>query len=207
VNKERHTRLRSLAHNINRQRKVQARKIDILCNDMVQAHRGLLESLTSISFTSSIHESLIACRDADDVLKAISGIFCKRFGECGIAMLLTDGSGVTTHNAEAPVTLSSEASELPSFFTAENVRSICSGNHVCLLPELLELPVQMPPKLTKELSAAAIPLSFGHHGLGVLLLFASQQKPISEKLIRAATITAPAIAKALAASRQTVSHS
>ena len=206
MNKERHARLRSLVHDINRQRKIQARKIDILCNDMVRAHRGLLEGLRNLSFTAGVHESLIACYDADEVFKAVSEAFSRRFGTCAAALLLVDGSDITTHCLPGNL-LDTEVSELPSFFTAENVRSICSGNRVHLLPELLQLPVQVPPQSVANSWAVAVPLSFERRDVGVLLFFGSDATKASERLIQSATITAPAIAKALAASRQVIAHS
>jgi uncharacterized protein YigA (DUF484 family) len=202
----RYARLRGLVHNTNRQRKLQARKIDILCNDMVQAHRGILERLDGLSFTNRIHESLIGCTDATEVLKSVSELFNSRFGNCGVAILLLDANGITLHNSQA-ASFGFEVSEFPSFFTAENVRAICGGNRVCLLPELLELPMQIPPRTVEHVRTAAIPLSASHHDLGVLLLYNSAEEPLTTKTVHAACTIAPAVAKALSAGKPIASHS
>jgi len=201
VDKARHARLKKLVHNINRQRKVQARKIDILCNDMVQGHRSLLENLRHLAFASHVHESLIACCDADKVLKAVAETFGSNFCSRNTTLLLLEAGQVAVHTISGGP-LAKEASELPTFFNAENIRGICRQNRSCLLPELLEIPVQIPPKLASQIAAAAIPLNFEHHPVGVLLFAGTNLHPIDEKLLRAASAAAPAIAKALAASGQ-----
>jgi hypothetical protein len=207
VDIQKYTRLRALIHNINRQRKLQTRKIDILCTDMVQAHRGILERLEDLSFTSRIHESLIGCVDTAAVLKSVSAMIASRFGNCcGVAFLLLDGDGpLICHSEDASA--AQEVTHFPAYFTVENVRAVCAGNRSQLLQELLELPLQLPPKTIDQIWAAAVPLSVGHSQLGILLLYGSAESQMPAKLIRAACTIAPAIAKATAACKNVPAHS
>ncbi|HSV27156.1 MAG TPA: hypothetical protein VLH60_04615, partial [Sedimentisphaerales bacterium] len=144
--------------------------------------------------------------DTDEILKVISEAFSHQFGTCATALLLTDGDAISTHCLPGGL-LDTEVSRLPSFFTVENIQGICSGNRVCLLPELLQLPVQIPPTSVANSWAVAVPLNYARRAIGVLLFFGSATTKTSERLIQSAAITAPAIAKALAASRQVTAHS
>jgi hypothetical protein len=207
VDIQKYTRLRALIHNVNKQRKLQTRKIDILCNDMVAAHRGILERLEGLCFTSRVHESLIGCTDTAAVFKSVSAMIANRFGNCGgIAFLLLDGDGPLICHAE-DASVAQEIAHFPAYFTAENVRSVCAGNRSRLLPELLELPLQLPPKTIDQIWAAAIPLNVEHSELGVLLLYGSAESQMPARLVRAACAIAPAVAKAVVAYRNVAAHS
>jgi hypothetical protein len=166
---------------------------------MVQAHRAILERLDSLNFTSRVHESLIGCIDTAAVLRNLSAMIANRFGNCcGVAFLLLDENGsLICHAEDALVT--EEIAHFPAYFTAENVRAVCAGNRSRLLPELLELPLQLPPKTIDQIWAAAIPLSVEHSKLGILLLYGSTENQMPVKLVRAVCTIAPAVAKAAAA--------
>ena len=50
---QRHQRLRLLLKKLNKDRKKQAKKTDILCNDLIGAQRGFIRKLRSISFSAA----------------------------------------------------------------------------------------------------------------------------------------------------------
>ena len=50
---ERHKRLRLLVKQLNRRRKQQARKIDILCHDLIAAHRQFMRKLNDVGFAAT----------------------------------------------------------------------------------------------------------------------------------------------------------
>jgi hypothetical protein len=198
VDNNRYIRLRELVRGVNRQRKIQARKIDILCTDMVSAHRSILDRLEGLTFTNSLYESLVGCSGAAEVLEAISALFADRFGHCGIAIATLDEGGITLHDTHAG--LGEEVSQLPSFFTAENIRALCAANRILTLAELLELPVEIPPKTAERATAAAVPLRLAANATGLLLLYNDVEKQLPPRLIHSAAAIAPAIARTLATS-------
>ena len=60
---ERHRRLRLLVKKLNRERKRQAKKIDILCNDLIAAQRDFIRRLNTISFTANFYKSIVGASD------------------------------------------------------------------------------------------------------------------------------------------------
>jgi hypothetical protein len=199
VDTNRYTRLRGLVHGVNRQRKIQARKIDILCNDMVGAHRAMLERLDNLAFAGRLHESLIGHSSAPDILTALSTVLASRFGECGVAVLLLELDGITLHDTHAG--LSDEVAGLPSYFTVENIRAICASTRTYSITELLTLPVEIPPMTAEHTTASAIPLKLAHNSMGIVLLYNEAERPLAPRLVSTTATAAPAIARALAAVR------
>ena len=61
--KQRKKRLRLLIGKLNKERKKQAKKIDILCNDLIAAQRDFIKRLSTISFTADFCESIIGVSD------------------------------------------------------------------------------------------------------------------------------------------------
>jgi hypothetical protein len=199
VDTNRYTRLRELVHSVNRQRKIQARKIDILCTDMVTAHRAIIDRLESLTFITRVHESLIGCSSTQEVLAGVSALFAERFGECGIALVTLDADGVTV--CDTHVGLSDEVKELPSYFTAENIRAICAANRACTLPEMLELPAEIPPKTVEKATAVAVPMRNGREAIGLVLLYNDVERQLPPRLIHTAAAVAPAVGRVLAAAK------
>ncbi len=66
--KQRHRRVRLLIKNLNKKRKKQAEKIDILCNDFIAAQRDFIKSLKTISFIANFYESIIGITDLNSLL-------------------------------------------------------------------------------------------------------------------------------------------
>jgi hypothetical protein len=199
VDSNRYMRVRELVRGINRQRKLQARKIDILCTDMVSAHRSMIERLDALTYTNSVYESLAGCSGPAQVLDALSSSFSRRYSDCGTAIIMLDANGVSVFDTNPD--LKADISLLPSCFTGENVRAICSGNRVCAIPELLEMLVEIPPLTAEQSLAAAIPLRLGGDAIGTLLLYNTVEGQLHPGLIHTAIAVSPVIARALAASR------
>jgi len=68
VNEQRHNRLRLLVKKLNKERKKQAQKIDILCNDLIGAQRNFIKRLGTISFIANFCESIVGATDMNNLL-------------------------------------------------------------------------------------------------------------------------------------------
>ncbi len=65
---QRHKRLRVLISKLNKERKKQAKKIDMLCNDLIAAQRDFIKRLSTISFAADFYKSIIGINDLDRLL-------------------------------------------------------------------------------------------------------------------------------------------
>ncbi|MDO8302023.1 MAG: hypothetical protein Q7T18_02165, partial [Sedimentisphaerales bacterium] len=55
----RRKRIRRIVSELNKRRRVQSRKIDILCNDIIGSQRNFLNQLKAMSAQIGLYESLI----------------------------------------------------------------------------------------------------------------------------------------------------
>ena len=82
--KLRHKRLRSLITKLNRQRKKQARQIDILCNDFISAQRNFIKNLKTTSFMANFYESIIGATDLNDLLCTAVGLIKEEHDDANV---------------------------------------------------------------------------------------------------------------------------
>jgi hypothetical protein len=65
---ERQKRLRLLVKKLNRERKRQASRVDILCNDLIGAQREFMRRLNQIGFAARFYKGLLGAADLRTVV-------------------------------------------------------------------------------------------------------------------------------------------
>ena len=66
--KEREKKLRLLVRKTNKEQKKQAKKINILCNDLIAAQREFIKRLDTISFTAHFYQSILGITELNSVI-------------------------------------------------------------------------------------------------------------------------------------------
>jgi len=202
----RQTRLRLLLKKLNVQRKTQARKIDILCNDLISAHREFINRLDTISFAARFYESILAAGELSSLLPRAGKLIEEQIPDANIAFFLRqpDGFELHLHQSEQPISLDTQS--LENSFTTELVENICKSNKVCKLEDLYAMGLQGNLTALNKVSVATIPLSRHGCSLGFILIYRSRQRELKQaELINIAAVTA-GLCKAITAC-QTVSGS
>ncbi|MFQ6036088.1 MAG: hypothetical protein ACE5NM_09630, partial [Sedimentisphaerales bacterium] len=77
--KQRHKRLRLLISKLNKERRKQAKKIDMLCNDLIAAQRDFIRRLSTISFAADFYKSIIGITDLSRLLSIASKLIKDEF--------------------------------------------------------------------------------------------------------------------------------
>jgi hypothetical protein len=171
--------------------KKQAGKIDVLCRDMVSAHREFSTKLAALSFAASYYESLLGCTDLDDLLDtAVQGIR-EVVKETDAAIFLLSENGFDVHIADTGVADPVEKRQFQHWFTRELVRSVSQMNRICSLDQLLRMGLQGSPAVLKTISLATIPLGRFGQAVGFVLVYRPAHLPLqSEELSRLAAVSA-----------------
>ncbi|MHC5137095.1 MAG: hypothetical protein ACYSN7_00945, partial [Planctomycetota bacterium] len=131
--------------------KKQASKIDVLCRDMVSAHREFSTKLAALSFAASYYESLLGCTDLDDLLDtAVQGIR-ETVKETDAAIFLLSENGFDVHIADTGVADPVEKRQFQHWFTRELVNSVSQMNRICSLEQLLRMGLQGSPAVLKTI--------------------------------------------------------
>ena len=170
--------------------KKQAGKIDVLCRDMVSAHREFSTKLAALNFAASYYESLLGCTGLENLLDtAVQGIR-EAVKETDAAIFLLSENGFDVHIADTGVADPVEKRQFRHWFTRELVNSVSQMNRICSLEQLLRMGLQGSPAVLKTISLAAIPLGRFGQAVGFVLVYRPAHLPLqSEELSRLAAVS------------------
>ncbi len=172
----RHNRLRLLLKNLNKQRKKQAKQIDILCNDFVMAQKDFIGKLNVIHFTADFYESILGTTNLGDLLHTTVARIKDELGETNITFFLRQDDNFELHIFEAPDSGQSDSHNLENHFSPELMDSICRANKACTLDDMLAMGLQTNPSQPAELSAVTLPLGLLSSSQGFILLYRSSHQ-------------------------------
>ena len=203
----RNKRVRRLVSRINKERKRQAIKVDILCNDLVAAQRDFLKTLDTINFTATFYESIVGTADLKNLLSVSAGLIKEEIGDLNIGFFLRQENNFEAHlfkvNGD---TNGAGGQELEGYFTEELMDNVCKSHKVCGLDDLLQMGLIGNPVVLKKISAVTAPLGQMGASAGFILFWRkSNEKLTADELGNICTVTR-GLSRAIAACL-VISHS
>lgn len=97
-----HTRqekMRLLISKLNKERKKQAKKIDILCNDFIAAQRDFIKGLKTISFIANFYESIIGITDLNSLLYTAVKLIKAEYADANVTFFLRQTSASSVESS------------------------------------------------------------------------------------------------------------
>jgi len=188
--KQRHRRVRLLVKKLNKKRKKQAKKIDILCNDFVAAQRDFIKSLKTISFIANFYESIIGITDLNSLLYSVVQLIKEENTDANVTFFLrqSDNFELFMFESEQPITL--EKQQLENSFTPELMDNICKSNKVCTLDDMYAMGLQGNLIGLNKISSVTIPLGQPGSSFGFVLIYrSSENKLTSEEINNISAVT------------------
>ena len=202
--KQRYRKLRLLVRKLNKERKKQAQKVDILCNDFILAQRDFIKRLNTICFTVNFYESILGSTDLSSLLYTAGRLIKDEFPDSNVAFFLLgfpfhkesqngvplqqDNFELYVFESDKPITL--EKRHLENCFTAELVDTICKSNRLCTLDDILAMGVQDNLIELSKMSVVTIPLRRFGSSLGFILIYSSSQNKLtSDELNNISAVT------------------
>lgn len=217
---EKRKHLRLLISRLNKERKKQAKQIDILCNDFIAAQKDFIKSLNTIGFAADFYEGIAGLTDLDELL-CTAGTFIKnQVPDANVAFFLlvpSEAEGLQSGNhpgrcqasfelhifeSDQPINL--EDRRIENWFTAELVDNIAKSNRLCTIDDMLAMGLQGFPAVIEKVSAAAVPLSAGSGSLGFILIYRCSQNPITPDELKCIAQVSPGLSRCIAACRDLV---
>jgi len=190
-NELREKRLRKLVHGINRVRKKQAKKIDIICNNLISAHRSFIKNLDILRFAANFYESIIDRKNIDELFDAAGELIRNEIKDVKIAFFLRQKNGFEIYPGNNAKKESVGKNTLEDFFTDELVADICMNNRLCSLEQMLTMGLQLVPTMLNNLSAFAVPLIHFGTSIGFILIYrVSDEKIDQEQLDKISSVSA-----------------
>lgn len=131
MDEQRHRRVRLLVRKLNKERKKQAQKIDILCNDLIAAQRSFIKRLGTISFIANFCESILGTTDLNNLLYTAVRIVKAETADASVVFFLKSSDGPSC-------SLKAGASSIPAsadfeLFAFDSTQPITFGQgHSCI---------------------------------------------------------------------------
>jgi hypothetical protein len=200
--KQRHKRLRLLLKALNKKRKKQAKQIDILCNDLISAHRDFIEKLDLISFTAGFYELIMGINDIRTLLCNAGKLIGQKVEDTNIAFFLRQYGNFELHVFESDKPITLEKQELEACFGPELVSGICAMNKVCTLDEMFAMGLQGNPTKLNTISAATIPLGQAGTSFGFILVYRPSQRQFKAQELAIISAVSPGLSRAIWVSQQ-----
>jgi len=205
--KRRHRRLRLLVGELNRERKKQAKKIDILCNDLIGAQRDFIKKLNTVSFTASFYGAIVGAADLNTLVLAATKLIKGEVAYSNVAFFLRQEDGFELHVNESSQPIALEKQHLENYFTTELVDNICKSNKICSLDDMFAMGLEGKLTVLNRISAATIPLGQGGSSLGFILIYRSSANKLAPDELKNIAGVSPGLSRAIqscrAFSRQT----
>ena len=204
--KQRNRRLRLLVSKLNKERKKQAKKIDILCKDLIAAQRDFIKKLDTISFTANFYETIVGATDLSSLILTAGKLIKDEIPDANIAFFLYQADSFELHMFESnqPITLGKQ--RLENCFSPELVDNICKSNKICTLDDMFAMGLQGNLTSLNKISAVTVPLGRLGSSLGFILICrSSQNKLTADELNNICAITC-GLSRAIASCR-VLSHS
>jgi hypothetical protein len=198
---QRLTRLRLLVKRVNRERKRQASKIDILCNDLLSAHREFIHKLGGIGFAARFYKSLLGVADPQTLLSRAAWSLQEELPGTNVSFFLRRCEGPAAQVSRRHEPLMVEERLLEDRFDEDVVESICKANKLCAAEELFGMGLTGNPQDYKLISLATLPLSELGRSLGFMLLSRAVTQPLETSELHRARLVMSGLSHALVSCR------
>lgn len=194
---ERHKRLRLLIQKVNKHRKQQASKIDILCNDLISAQRAFLGRLQTIGFAAEFYKSLLGAGDLDSLLTRAGRAIEQELPGTGVTFFLRQPDGCEIHAVETDHSPPLEPPKPEHFLNSELIDGICKSDAPCTLDELCCMGLDGDLGALTGYSIATFPLSHLGRSLGFMLAYRQSSQILTPGELRRISFVTCGLAQAI----------
>jgi len=201
-NEQRHIRLRRLTKQLNKERKQQAKKTDILCNDFIAAQKDFIKKLNIISFTASFYESIIGTTDLNNLLYTAVRLIKDQVDDANVTFFLRQDENFELHIFEStkPITIGKQ--HLENCFTPELMDNICQANKICTIEDFFAMGLQGNLTGLNKISAVTVPLGRPGSSLGFILVYRSSENKVTADELKGISAVTSGLSRAIQSSRE-----
>lgn len=201
---DRRTRIRSLVHELNKARKKQAAKIDILCNDIIDAQRSFVAQLQGYSFALDFYEQIVGQTDITKLVYAAAEKLMLSIKGASVAVFLIDceAEGFELHIASENRAIDFEAGRLEACFNRSLAESICRFNRIANIEDMIGMGLETDLQILNKISAAAVPLCHQGPPAGFVLVYREAENPITAAEVNQLASVSPGLTRSIRACRE-----
>ena len=205
-NINRHQKIKTLLKNLNRERKKQAKQIDILCNDIISAQRDFIKRLKTIDFRANFYESIIGTADLNSLLSTAAALIKEETYDANVTIFVRQGESFEIFTFDDDNLNSSDKVHIESCFTPELMLNICMSNKICKIDDMFTMGLQGNLTSLRTISAVTIPLGSVGSVQGFMLIYRSSERKLGSEEIRKVSSITGGLSQAIYSCR-TLTHS
>ncbi len=182
---------------LNKERRLHAQKVDILCNDLIEAQRSFIKNLDAVSFAANFYESIVGQTCLNNLLNETCELIKNEIIDASVAFFLRQNGKFAMHlfESEQPITLDKQ--KLENCFTEELVDNICRSNEICTLERMLEMGLSGNPSYLSKISAVAVPLVQQGSAIGFILIYRSSENQLTWQHLKNIAAIIPGLSRAI----------
>jgi hypothetical protein len=196
---QKNSKIRQLVRKLNRIRRTQKQQIDILCNDILAAHGDFINHLNNFRFTADFYENLLEATNLDSLAASAGEFLAENIEGCSVAIIFTASDVPQISFYSKDPHLEDIGSYINPQLTAKMVEAVCQNSRICLSDELCGMGFFASPAVLKRISLAAIGLNNTGPALGMILLYRSADKPLSNSELLHVSSVVKGLARAVKA--------
>lgn len=187
---ERQRRLRLLVKKLNKERKRQASRVDILCNDLIGAQREFVRRLNQIGFAARFYKGLLGAADLRGLVVQAGRLLREEMHGARVVFFLRQGEGGETRAWDAEPACDSQDVRLEDYLTPGLAAGISKSNRLCTMDDLFGMGLEGNRQVLNGLSAVTVPLNDLGRSLGFVLLCRTADHPLhNDEIERVALVT------------------
>lgn len=202
---QRHKRVRLLVKKLNKDRKRQASKVDILCNDLIAAQREFIRRLNAVSFAAHFYKGLLGAGDLRTLLVRAGRLIAEEMPGTRVMFFLRQGESCEPYVCDWAAAPIADEIRLEEYLTPKLAAAICKSNRLHTMDDLLGLGLETNRKDLNGLSAVTVPLTDLGRPLGFSLLCRPAAQPLQPDELHRVGLIACGLSQAIRAS-STVLH-
>lgn len=192
----RNKRLRLLIKKLNKERKKQAKQINILCHDLIGAQRDFIQRLKSISFIANFYNSAIGSTELNQLLHTAAELMKEQVDGISVTFCLRQAENYAFHTFESdqePIF----KKHIKNCFSHELMDNVCASNRICTFEDLFAMGLQGNLVELRKISAMTIPLDASRSPLGFILVCRSSEKMLTTSEISDISAVTNGLSKAI----------
>ena len=195
----RRKRIRTVVSTLNKARRKQNQKIDLMCNDILAAHNDFINKLQSFRFAADFYENLLGTSSLNEVAETAGEFFTSNIPDTNVVIVFAENANSQLHFYGSNPRLEDIPAALNDSLTGELTVQVCRSNKICRSELLCQLGFTASPMIMKQISIAAIPLSSTSDARGMMVLYRHGENKLRDEELKKAASVMPGLAKAIRA--------
>ena len=199
IQQNRNERVRLMVKALNKDRKKQARQIDLLCHDLVDAQRAFVKRLETIGFAAGLYKLFLGVQDIEQVLRILSNEVQSLLPSMEVNFVFRQANGCKIYPLE---TTTRDEGHPVDAFDGPVSDAVCKANKACDLSDLLGMGLAVSPQKASRIQMTTLPLPQGGRSIGFIVLTSPATTKVPAHIIEQIALVGSGISQAVLASEK-----